>query len=147
MIIPLKKPNVLTTPEGATIRSVYVWASNGTTAYVGWVSGLSNVGSLQAILNTQDAAIFADLQASGVLPTDSESELAAGIQIYLANSGMKQAVFDKTMVQEDSDITAMLLILFPGNTAPIIAARTGMKQLLISSLIAVRVDAHERGLI
>lgn len=148
IVILSKRLNIDPTTNLPFSRSAYFYISNGAgNAYMYDKGGLPVEGSLQAALIAQESELFLEAQASGQVPTATEIEIVAGIQIYIADPGMKVAVFDKTMTQEDTDIATMLQIFLPGSTAPIVAARLGMKRLLISSLIATRVDAHERGLV
>lgn len=128
-------------------RTAYIYITDGTTPMMYEKNGLDATGDLQALLNGMESALYAEALVSGTVPTPTEVEIAAAISWYAANPGTATAVFGKSPAQEVTDVTAMLLILFPGNTAPIIAARTGMLQLLLSSLWDTRVNARDRGLI
>jgi len=63
---------------------------------------------------------------------------------YKANPGTKTAVFDKTVAQESTDITALIAASFPSASA---AVKAGWLQLLMSRLLDTRVNARDRDLV
>lgn len=125
-------------------RGVTVWISNGTTNYVMQVGGLALTGNLQTILNGMEGDLWGLTQSGGVLATSTENEIAGAIQWYTSAPGTKAAVFDKTVAQEVTDITALIAASFPTASA---AVKAGWLQLLMSSLLDTRVNAHDRDLV
>lgn len=126
-------------------RAATIWISDSTTAYVMQVGNLALTGSLQTILNGMEADLWTLTQSGGVLATPTENEIAGAIQWYVANSGAKSDVFDKSITQLHTDITAMVAASFP---PPISAAvRTGWVRTLMSSLLDTRVNGHDRDLV
>lgn len=124
-------------------RGVTLWISNGTTNYVMQVGGLALTGSLQTILNGMEADLWAMVNGVGTPATSTENEIAGAILYYKANAGMKTAVFDKSVAQSDIDIGGLVASISGLNAAQ----RTGLKQLLMSSLLDTRVNAHDRDLV
>lgn len=125
-------------------RGVTIWISDGTTAYVMQVGNLALTGNLQTIMNGMETDLWTMVTTNGVLATATENEIASAIQWYVANPGTKVAVFDKTITQENTDITALIAASFPTASA---AVKAGWLQLLMSSLLDTRVNAHDRDLV
>lgn len=126
-----------------TGRSAYIYITNGTAAYMYNVGGLALTGSLQTILNGRESELYSGAVANGQVPTSTEMEIVGAILYYQANSGMKTAVFDKSVAQSDTDVTGLVAAITGLNAAQ----RTGLKQLLMSSLLDTRVNAHDRDLV
>lgn len=128
-------------PEG---RSAYIYITNGTTPYMYDVGGLALTGSLQTILNGMEAGLYTEAAANGKVPTSTEIAIVEAIAWYVANSGAKADVFDKSITQLATDITAMVNSSFPSASA---AIKTGWVRTLMSSLLDTRVNAHDRDLV
>lgn len=127
-----------------TLRGVYIWVSNGTTAYMTNRGGLPLTGALLPGLNAIADELWTEAQAGGKLPTSTETAIVEAIQWYQANAGAKGDVFDKSITQLTTDITAMVNTSFPTMSAPI---KTGWVRTLMSSLLDTRVNAHDRDLV
>lgn len=144
MIIIFGKPTEIFDPGTMQItRTAHIWISDGTTAYVANIEHLPLTGNLQPILNAQEGDIWAQMLIEGTLATSAENEIAAAIQWYIANNGAKVAVFDKSAAQSVTDVTNLVASITGLNAAQ----RTGLVQLLLSSLWDTRVNARERGLV
>lgn len=125
-------------------RTAYFTIQSGTGTVYSWSrGGLPLTGGIQALLDAEEAQLFADASAAGKVATATELELAGARAYYVSNPGMKTAVFDKSVAQSDTDITGLVASISGLNAAQ----RTGLKQLLISALLDTRVNAHDRGLI
>lgn len=144
IVILSKSFNIDPMTNAQVSRNAYFYISSGAEAYVYNAGSLSLTGSLQTILNGMEAQLFTDAQASGTLPTSTEIEIVGAIQWYLSAPGTKAAVFDKTVAQEVTDITALIAASFPTASA---AVKAGWLQLLMSSLLDTRVNAHDRDLV
>lgn len=145
-IVILGKPTIATGDNNQPVsRGVKIYITNGTAAYIYGVGGLPLTGSLQTVLNGMETEKFTEASAAGQLPTSTDIAIVEAIQWYIANSGAKADVFDKSITQLATDITAMVAASFP---PPLSAAiRTGWVRTLMSSLLDTRVNAHDRDLV
>lgn len=145
MIIIMKKTITLDPITNQPVsRAVSIYITDGATAYTYDVGGLALTGNLQTILNGMEADLWPEAVGSGAVATETDREIVNAIQWYIANPGTKAAVFDKTVAQEAIDITAMINASFPTASA---AVKAGWLQLLMSSLLDTRVNAHDRDLV
>jgi hypothetical protein len=145
MIVKLTDGEVTNPQTGqVTQRTAYIWISDGSTSYMMSVGSLPVEGALMTVLNGMESELWPQAVAGGQLPTPVETEIAGAIQWYQANAGTKAAVFDKSVAQEVTDITALIAASFPSASA---AVKAGWLQLLMSSLLDTRVNAHDRGLV
>ena len=125
-------------------RGTTIYITDNVTAYVMQVGNLALVGNLHTILNAMETDLWALVQINGTLATATDSAIVEAIQVYIANPGMKADVFDKSIAQETTDITALVAASFPLAS---VAVKTGWFRLLMSSLLDTRVNAHDRGLV
>lgn len=125
-------------------RSASFTISSGGAVYFWSKGGLPLTGGIQVLLDAEEAEMWAEAQASGRLATATELEIAGARAWYLSAPGTKAAVFDKTVAQEVTDITALINSSFPSASA---AVKAGWLQLLMSSLLDTRVNAHDRDLV
>lgn len=112
--------------------------------YFGAKSGLATTGSIQQMLDEQEAQLWTNAQIYGRLATPGEIALAEARAWYLANPGAKADVFDKSVAQLHTDITAMVNASFPNAPA---AVKTGWVRTLVSSLLDTRYNALNAGLV
>ncbi len=141
-IIKITIDNDFDTGEPASRTAHYTIRSGGGVIYKGVRGGLPLAGAVQPMLDAE--ALYADALAGGNVATAAEIEMAGARAWYVSNPGTKAAVFDKTVAQEVTDITAMLAASFPTASA---AVKAGWLQLLMSSLLDTRVNAHDRDLV
>lgn len=106
--------------------------------------GLPLEGAIQPMLNAEETELYAAAVVNGRLATLGEIALAESRAWYLANPGAKADVFDKTVAQMHTDITAMVNVSFPSASA---AVKTGWIRTLMSSLLDTRYNAFEKGLV
>lgn len=144
MIIIMKKTITLDFNGQPVARAVSIYITDGATAFTYDVGGLPLTGSLQTALNEMEAELWPEAQANGAVATETDREIVNAIQWYISNPGTKVAVFDKTVAQEVTDITALIAASFPSASA---AVKTGWLQLLMSALLDTRVNAHDRDLV
>lgn len=144
-IVILGKPTIATGDDNQPLsRGVKIYITNGTAAYIYGVGGLPLTGSLQTVLNGMETELYQEAAANGVIPTSTDIAIVEAIQWYIANSGAKADVFDKSITQLATDITAMVNSSFPSASA---AIKTGWVRTLMSSLLDTRVNAHDRDLV
>ncbi len=116
-------------------RSAKIYISNNGEAYISTVGGFSTEGSLQAILNAQEAALFTSAQAGGILPTSKEKATAEAILWYKANPLTKQ-IFTLDPTSLEAEVGTLVNSLFPGIAA---ATRNQKKKVWTAELMAIRV--------
>ncbi len=125
-------------------REAHIWITNNTTNYVMDVGNLTMTGSLQSVLNGMESDLFTlAAGGGGHIATATENEIAGAITYYIADPGMKAAVFDSTVASLDTSITAIVNAI----TGLSAAQKTGLRRALMASIISVRIDAHDRGLV
>jgi len=144
-IIQLSKPSTTTDPDtGEPLsRAVTFYISNNGEAYIYNRGGLPLEGNVQTMLEAEEAELFLAAQANGVLPTATQIEIVGAILYYQANPGMKAAVFDKSITQTALDVTALVNSI----SGLGVAQKAGLVQILMSSLLDTRVNAHDRNLV
>lgn len=135
-------PDFFTGEPGS--RTAHFTIVSGGPVYSYSRGGLPLTGGVQAMLDAEEAALYAEAAANGVLATGEDLEIAGARAWYVSNPGTKAAVFDKTIAQEVTDITALISASFPSASA---AVKAGWLQLLMSSLLDTRVNAHDRDLV
>lgn len=143
-IIKVSTENDWETGEPANRTAHFTIQSGGGIVYSWSMGGLPLTGGVQAMLEAEETQLYAEASASGNVATPAELEMAGARAWYVANPGTKAAVFDKTVAQENTDITALIAASFPSASA---AVKAGWLQLLMSSLLDTRVNAHDRDLV
>lgn len=129
---PLNRTAMFTITAGG--GAVYSWSRGG----------IPLTGGVQAFLDAEEAQLWTEASTTGNLATATELEIAGARAWYLANAGAKADVFDKSVAQMVTDITAMVNASFPSASA---AIKTGWIRTLVSSLLDTRVNAHDRDLV
>lgn len=128
-----------------TSRTAHFTIQSGTGTMYSWSrSGLPLTGGVQALLDAEEAALYADASSSGNVATAFDISLAEARAWYVANGGAKADVFDKSVAQLHTDITAMVNASFPSASA---AVKTGWVRTLMSGLLCTRSYTFEKGLI
>lgn len=131
------------TGEPAT-RTAHFTIVSGGPVYSYSRGGLPLTGGVQAILDAEEASLYAEAAANGVLATGEEIAQAEGRAWFLANSGAVTAIFGGTVATMDTSVTALVLAIFPAATAN---QRTQMRYALMAGLLTCRCYANGEGLV
>lgn len=116
-------------------RGAYTYITNNGEAYVHTVGNLPLEGSLQTILEANEAQHFADAQANGILPTAKEKAIAEAKVWFKANPNTKQ-IYTLPVDQLEAQVGTLVDALFPGIAA---GTRNQEKKVRMAQLMAVRV--------
>lgn len=106
--------------------------------------GLPLTGGVQAKLDAEEASLYAEAAANGVLATGEEIAQAEGRAWFLANSAAVTAIFGGTVATMDSSLGTLLTAMFPAATAN---QRTQMRYALMAGLLTCRCYANGEGLV
>lgn len=132
------------TGEPVSRTADFIISNGGGTIYKWSRGGIPLTGGVQAFLEAEEAALWADAQAGGHLASDFDISLAQARMWYVQNPGAKADVFDKTVEQLNTDITALVNASFPAASA---AVKTGWVRTLMSGLLVTRSYTFERDLV
>lgn len=115
-------------------RAVTLWITNGTTNYITQRGNLPLTGDLLPALVADEANIWNDAVAGGLVATKAETAEAELEQWLIDNPGAR-AIFDLSKTTLEGEIAALVDSLFSGKPA---ADRTKMKRLLMGNTLVSR---------
>lgn len=116
-------------------RAAYFYISSGSSEFMHTIAGLPLTGSLQATLTANEAQLFLDAQAGGILPLAQEKAIAEAIVWFQANPNTKQ-IFTLTPAALEAQVGTLVDALFPGIAA---GTRNQEKKVRMAQLMTVRV--------
>lgn len=118
-------------------RGVTIWISDGTTHYVTQVGVLPLTGDLLPGLLANEANIWLDAVAGGLLATKAQTAEADLEQFLIDNPGAR-AIFDLARTALETEINALVDALFPPATGVSNANKTKLKRLLTGNTLVSR---------
>lgn len=116
----------------------------GGTVYKFSRGGLPMTGGVQAMLDAEEADLWTQAVANGVLATAEEIAQAESRAWFTANGPAITAIFGGTAAQLDTGLSTLLTALFPAATAN---QRTQMRYALMAGLLTCRCYANGEGLL
>lgn len=122
----------------------FIINSGGGPFYHWFRGGLPLTGGIQAMLNAEEADLYAGASAAGQLATDMEIAWADSRAWFVANSGAVTAIFGGTVTAMDTNLTNLIAAMFPSATAN---QRTQMRYALMAGLLTCRSYANQEGLL
>jgi hypothetical protein len=115
-------------------RGVTLWISDGADNYITQRGGLPLTGDLLPALVADEANIWADAVAGGLLATAKENAKADRLLYLTANPGA-MAIFDLSLADVESNVSALVDAIIPAATA---ANRTKLKRVLAVGILVNR---------
>lgn len=147
MTIQIIRVTITTDPDTGepTGRAAQFIINSGGGAWYLWgVAGLPLTGGVQAMLEADEAAHYAQALASGQLASDYDISLAEGRSWYVSNPGAKTDVFDTTVATLHTNITNLVNASFPAASA---AVKTGWVRAIMAGLLTTRAYTFEKDLV
>lgn len=140
--ITIDKDPITEEPSGRTAHfiidnddEVWYWYAYG---------GLPLTGGVLAILEAEEATLYAAAVAGGRLATAEEIQQAYSRAWFAANSGAAAAIFGNGVDTLDTGVAALMTALFPGATT---AQRNQMRWAIMAGLLTCRCYANGEGLV
>lgn len=143
-IIRITVINDFETGEPASRAADFIIFSGGGSIYRWGRGGLPLVGGVQAMLEAEEAQLYAEASANGQLASNFDLSLADARSWYVSNPGAKADVFDTSVAQLNTNIVNLVNAIAP--TAPA-AAKTGLVWALMAGLLNTRSYTLEKDLV